>query len=173
MDEMKRNGINISINCLDILKRIWTKLMVSGDMRWNLFHHISFCSAPFHSIIIFEIQTMKSYYIPFHSAPFHYIPSIQIKRQWMSVVNKGKPQIWKTSKIITMFSPPLKYTIVYFKSIAKLPKKKNQKLRNLFKAIHFLLTFSPSFLLSFSPLIENIYLKLLSNSSPTLKSTNK
>jgi hypothetical protein len=31
-NEMERNGINISLYCLDILKRRGTKLMVSGDI---------------------------------------------------------------------------------------------------------------------------------------------
>jgi hypothetical protein len=68
---MERNGIHILFYCLSILKRRGTKLMVSDGMRRNIFHSSS--------IIIFQIQKMKYYYISFCSSSFHYISSIQIE----------------------------------------------------------------------------------------------
>jgi hypothetical protein len=53
---MERNEINLSFHCLDILKRIRIKLKVSAGMRCNLFHPIRF-----HSIIIFQIQTIEDF----------------------------------------------------------------------------------------------------------------
>jgi hypothetical protein len=89
-----------------------------------------------------------------------------------SVVNKGKPQIWKTSEIITMVLTATEIHNCVFQ-INHQNCHKKQKIENIYLKLSFLLTFSPSFFFSFSPLIGNIYLKLLSNSSSTLKYTNK
>jgi hypothetical protein len=87
--EVKSNVVkwnNFPFHCLNILERTWTnfafhqlppklegtKLKVSGGMRWSPFYSI-----PFHSIIIFQIQTMEHYFISSIFIPFHLIPSIQ------------------------------------------------------------------------------------------------
>jgi hypothetical protein len=45
-NRMERDEISLSFYCLDILEMRGIKLKVSGGMRRNLFHHISFHSIP-------------------------------------------------------------------------------------------------------------------------------
>jgi hypothetical protein len=61
-----------------------------------------------------------------------------------SVVNKGKPQIWKTSEIITMVLTATEIHNCVFQ-INHQNCHKKQKIENIYLKLSFLLTFSPSF----------------------------